>query len=278
MKSLIKVFIVLVLAVSVFGGGGVAAYLLFFRKLDSKPSSRNQPVVTPTPDQGITMFDEARQLLLQGRKPDAEQTLFSLIQSFPNSSKNDDAKRLLGDLNIQAFFSSDPDPDKIEYIVERGDSIAKIANKTKSSPELIFKANGLDSLIIHIGQKFIVPRGRFSLQISLKRQDVTLLNNGMFFRWYKPQEFKMPPKIASGLFKVHEKIAWAVGTRVAFGGKNYLGSSRWIVLNQGGVTLYSETNPQNPDIQKPNSGIMLSAPDMEEVFAVIAKDTPVTIQ
>jgi LysM repeat protein len=278
MKSLIKVFIVLVLAVIVFGGGGATAYLLFFRKPDIRPSDRNQPVVTPTPDQGVIMFEDARQQLAKGNKADAMQTLVSLFQSFPKSSKSEDAKRLLGDLNMQSFFSTEPDPDKVEYIVQRGDSIAKIANKMMSSPELIFKANGLDGLTIHIGQKFIVPKGKFSLMISLKRQDVTLLNNGAFFRWYKPQEFRLPPKIASGLFKVHEKIAWAIGTRVAFGGKNYLGSSRWIVLNQSGLTLYSETNPQNPNIQKPSSGIMLSAPDMEEVFAVIAKDTPVTIQ
>jgi LysM repeat protein len=278
MKSFIKVFIVLGMAVTIFGGGAVTAYLLFFKKPDSRRSSYNPAVVTPTPDQGVAMLEQARRQLAKGEKLDARQTLESLIQSFPDSSKIDGARILLGEMNIQAFFSSEPDPEKTEYIVMRGDSIAKIANKTKSSPELLFKANGLDSLTIQIGQKFVIPKGHFSLLINLKRQDLTILNNGSFFRWYKPLEFKLPPKAVAGQFKVHEKIAWTGGTRVAFGSKNYLGSSRWIVLTQSGVTLFSETNPQNPNIQKPNSGIMLAAPDMEEIFALIAKDTPVTIQ
>jgi LysM repeat protein len=278
MKSFIKVFIVLGLAVSVFGGGAVTAYLLFFKKPDARRSIYNQAVVTPTPDAGIPMLEQARQQLAKGEKSDARQTLISLIQTFPDSSKIDEARLILGEMNIQAFFSSEPAPEKIIYIVVRGDSIAKIANKTKSSPELLFKANGLDSLTIQIGQKFVIPKGNFSLFVSLKRQDLTLLNNGSFFRWYRPLEFKLPPKAIAGQFKVHEKIAWAAGTRVAFGSKNYLGSSRWIVLTQSGLTLFSETNSHNPNIQKPNSGIMLAAPDMEEIFALIAKDTPVTIQ
>ena len=224
------------------------------------------------------MMEQARHQLAKSERSEARQTLVSLIQTFPDSTKIDEARLLLGEMNIQAFFSSDPDPEKTEYIVARGDSIAKIASKTKSSPELLFKANGLDSLTIHIGQKFVIPKGHFSLFVSLKHHDLTILNNGSFFRWYKPLEFRLPPKAAAGQFKVHEKIAWAGGTRVAFGSKNYLGSSRWIVLTQSGVTLFSETNPQKPNIQKPNSGIMLASPDMEEIYALIAKDTPVTIQ
>ena len=75
-----------------------------------------------------------------------------------------------------------------------------------------------------------------------------------------------------------EKIAWADGSRVAFGEKKYLGSSRWIVVNDIGVTLYSETNPQTPNAQKPANGIMLGPADMEELFALVGKDTPVIVK
>ena len=185
---------------------------------------------------------------------------------------------MLGDLNIQAFFSPEPGPYKTEYIVARGDSIMKIANKTKSAAELIFKANGLESMVIQPGKRLIIPKGQFSLLINRKRQDLTLLNNGTFFRWYKPLEVKLPPKIAPGQFKIREKVAWADGARVAFGEKKYLGSSRWIVVNDTGVTLYSETNPQTPNAQKPNTGIMLGPTDMEELFALVTKETPVIVK
>jgi LysM repeat protein len=278
MNNLVKLLVIAGLALGIFGGGGFVTYRLFFKTMDSRRGKLNQAVVTPTPDQGIPMLEQAKQQLGTGDRSDAAKILLALIQSFPDSIKSNEARQLLGDLNIQAFFSSAPGPDKAEYIVVRGDSIAKIANKTKSAAELIFKANGLESMVIQPGQRLIIPKGQFSLLINRKRQDVSLLNNGSFFRWYKPLEVKLPPTIAAGQFRTREKIAWSEGARVAFGEKNYLGSSRWIVINNNGVTLYSETNPQTPNAQKPNAGIMLGPTDMEELFALVTKETPVIVK
>ena len=275
MNNLVKLLVVASLAVGIFGGGGFIAYRLFFKKPDFRHGNANQPVVTPTPDPGIMMLDQTKQELAGGNKSEAEKILLSLIQSFPDSNKIEDAKKVLGDLNVSAFFSPEPGPDKTEYVVTRGDSIARIAAKTKAPAELIFKANGLDSLMIQPGERLVIPKAQFSLVINSKKGDVTLMNNGVFFRWYKPLEVKLPAKLGTGQYKTREKIAWSNGIRVAFGEKKYLGSSRWIVINVSGITLYSETNPQTPNVQKPGNGIMLGSADMEELYALVGKDTPV---
>jgi LysM repeat protein len=278
MNNLVKVLIIAGLSIGIFGGGGYLAYRLFFKKVDKFRLGVDRPVVTATPDPGLAMFERANQEIERGEKESGEKILLALVQNLPNSEKNNDAKRLLSSLNIQAFLLAKPGPDKIEYVVARGDSIVKIASKTKCAAELIFKVNGLDGLTIQPGQKFIVPKGDFSLLISLKSHDMTLLNKGTFFRWYQPLEFKLPAATVAGQFKIHDKMAWFAGARVAFGEKNYLGSSRWIVINSSGVAIYSETNPQSPNAQKPANGIMLAAPDMEELFALVAKDTPVVVK
>jgi LysM repeat protein len=278
MNNLVKLLVVASLAIGVFGGGGFVAYRLFFKKPDPRGRNPNEPVVTPTPDPGIAMFNQAKREIASGDQNDAQKILLALVQSFPDSTRINEAKKLLGDLNISAFFSAEPGPDKTEYVVIRGDSIARIATKTKNPAELIFKANGLDSLTIQPGRKLIIPKGQFSLVVNTKKGDVTLMNNGIFFRWYKPLELKLPAKVVLGQFKAREKIAWADGVRVAFGEKKYLGSSRWIAINGSGITLYSETNPQTPNVQKPATGIMLGPADMEELFALVVKDTPVTVK
>jgi hypothetical protein len=84
--------------------------------------------------------------------------------------------------------------------------------------------------------------------------------------------------VGLGQYKLREKIAWSEGIRVAFGEKKYLGSSRWIVINDNAITLYSETNLATPNAQKPNTGIMLAPADMEELFALVAKETPVIVK
>ena len=272
-----KLGIVAALAAIIFGGGAFSAYELFFKKVSTTPAKDNQAVVTPTPDPGIALLEQGKQLIAKGNIEDGKRLLTSIFQSFPNSIKADEARKIIGDLNIQDFFSTKLSPDKKEYTVLRGDSIARIAAKTKAAPELIFKANGLDSLRIQPGEKFIIPSGQFSLQIFVGAQAVELLNRGDFFRWYKAIDFHLPPNINSVQTKVLGKEAWSGGSRVAFGEKNYLGSSRWIVINQNGITIYSETNPDKPNVQKPKFGIQLAPEDMEELFALLGRDTPVTI-
>ena len=278
MNNLVKILVVTSLAIGVFGGGGFVAYRLFFKKADPGGRNPSEPVVTPTPDPGIAMFNQAKRAIDSGDQNEAQKILLALVQSFPDSTRINEARKLLGDLNISAFFSPEPGPNKTEYVVTRGDSIARIATKTKNPAELIFKANGLDSLTIQPGRRLIIPKGQFSLVVDTKKGDVTLMNNGVFFRWYKPLELKLPVKVVLGQFKTREKIAWADGVRVAFGEKKYLGSSRWIVFNGSGITLYSETNPQTPNVQKPGTGIMLGPADMEELFALVVKDTPVIVK
>lgn len=279
MNALVKAFIIAGLAVTIFGGGSFLAYELFFKKKDYQVAKKGQPVVTPTPDPVLPMLQNVKQHLTAGEDTAAvRDTLVSIIQSFPASPSVDEARQILGTLNLQAFFSLEPGPNKTEYIVTRGDSIGKIASKTKATPELIFKANGLSSLTLQPGRRLIIPSGQFSLTINLKKESITLLNRGAFFKWYKPLDFKMPPRLLPGQYKVSEKIAWFAGARVGFGDKHYLGSSRWIVTNHSGLIICSETNPQTPNAPRPATGIMLGPADLEELFALVGKQTPVVVE
>jgi LysM repeat protein len=277
MSFLWKLGILTGLAIVIFGGGALATYELFIKKAARTPAKGNQAVVTPTPDPGIALLEQGKQLIAKGDIEDGKRLLISIFQSFPKSVKADEARKTVGDMNIQDFFSSQPSADKKEYIVARGDSIAKISAKTKAAPELIFKANGLEGLMIQPGQKFIIPSGQFSVEIFLGAQAVELLNHGQFFRWYKSLDFNLPPNIKPGQSKVMGKEAWSAGSRVSFGERKFIGSSRWVVLSQNGITLYSETSPNTPNVQKPRFGIQLAPEDMEELFALLPKETPVTI-
>lgn len=279
MNAFVKAFIITGLAVTIFGGGGFLAYELFFKKKDYQLAKKGQPVVTPTPDPVLPMLQAVKQRLSSGEDvPSVRDTLVSIVQSFPASPSADEARQILGTLNLQAFFSPEPGPNKTEYIVARGDSIGKIAAKTKAAPELIFKANGLSSLTLHPGRRLIIPSGQFSVTINLKKQWVTVLNRGAFFKWYKPLECRMPPRLMPGQYKVSEKIAWFAGARVGFGDKHYLGSSRWIVTNHSGLIIFSETNTPAPNAPKPATGIMLGPADLEELFALVSKSTPVVVE
>ena len=91
MNNVVKLFVVASLGIGIFGGGGFVAYRLFFKKPDLRPGETNQPVVTPTPDPGIMMLEQAKRELDGGNKSNAEKILLSLIQDFPESAKVGDA-------------------------------------------------------------------------------------------------------------------------------------------------------------------------------------------
>jgi LysM repeat protein len=277
MSFLWKLGILSGLVLIIFGGGGFATYELFLKQTSRKPTKGTDAVVTPTPDPGIALLEQGKQLIAKGDIEDGKRLLMSIFQSFPKSTKADEARKTVGDMNIQNFFSAQPSADKKEYVVVRGDSIAKISSKTKATPELIFKANGLDGLMIQPGQKFIIPNGQFTVHVFIGAQAVELLNHGEFFQWYKALDFHLPPNMNAAQLKVIGKEAWSGGARVAFGERKFHGSSRWVVLSQSGITFYSETSPNTPNVQKPRFGIQLATEDMEELFALLVKDTPVTV-
>jgi hypothetical protein len=278
MSTLGKAFIIMALVVTIFGGGGYMAYRLFLKKKEYQLTKSGMPAAMTTPDLAEPLLAQAKMQIAQGEKAAARGTLASIVQGFPSSPSVDEARQILGNMNMHDFFSAEPGPNKTIYLVARGDSIGRISAKLKAAPELILKANGLENLTIQPGRKFVIPSGQFSLNVNSKRQSLTLLNRGVFFKWYKPLEFKAPVHFTAGQYKVTEKIAWVAGGRVAFGDKHYLRSSRWIMTNISGLTIFSETNPQAPNAQKPSTGIMLSPPDLEEIYALVGKKTPITVE
>jgi LysM repeat protein len=203
--------------------------------------------------------------------------LQTFLANFASSSKAPDARKLLGELNIEEFFSRSPGPNKAEYVVVPGDSLARIPAKNKVSFDLIIRANNIDRLLIHPGDRFIIPTGEFSLELSAKDKVATLKNNGVFFKEYPLMVANLPSNAPTEALDVMEKIAWHDGKRVAFGDKEYVGSSRWISLS-GGLTLYSSVEDGSPaDMENPGSGAQLSPGDMEEIFALVNRGAPVTI-
>ena len=136
MNNLVKLLVVALLAIGIFGGGGFLAYRLFFKKSDPGHGKANEAVVTPTPDPGIEMFDEAKRLIASGDQSEAQKTLLALIQSFPDSTKSNDARKLLGDLNVSAFFSKPQGPIKLNTLWCAATRSLESRLKPKTRPNL----------------------------------------------------------------------------------------------------------------------------------------------
>ncbi|HEY5742595.1 MAG TPA: LysM peptidoglycan-binding domain-containing protein [Terrimicrobiaceae bacterium] len=269
-----RTLIILVLVGLILGGSAYFAYELYWkpRKLDREDKASS--ATAEVPDYTLPAFQKAADLEKAGDVEGARAAWSEFIRNFPDSPRSAEAKATLGKLNTRLVFSSAPSPEKVSYTVGKGDSLVKIASKFKTNAELIFRANNMETINLKIGQRLAIPQLEMSIVVDRKAGTVTLLNKGQFFKEYRTIALKTPGVAGSAQTKVADKIALRGSNRVAFGEKNYAGSERWVMLGSAGLVIRSL--PEGSETPPP--GIIVAQPDVEEIFLLVSRGSPVTIQ
>ena len=271
----------LLLAVIIFGGAAwFARYFVFKQDIEVRKEERGEVTPEPRVDSSLPEFQAAAQLRQEGKLPEAREALAAFIQKYPVSAHADEAKDVLGEINIDIFLSRTPSPEKEEYVVRPGDVLQKIAHKMKTTPELIMRMNNLSGTMLHIGEHLLISHPDFSIVIQRKPKVVVVLNHGTFFKQYHVREEKLspkqPPRVSA---RVSEVMAWKDQKRVGFGTKDYVNSTRWIRLTAPSYTIYSVSDSAHPNLGSPPapSGLGLAASDVEELSSLVNNRTGVTI-
>jgi LysM repeat protein len=276
-----KVLVVLGLAVTIFGGAAYFGYDIFVRPHKIAEQEKSEPPPTPPPDPALPEFERCLNLKKDGKSVEAQSAFEQFVINNPNSTITGEAKKHLGELNTDLFFSATPTPDKEQYVVRPGDAIAKIERKLKTTAELIMRTNNLDNpRRLRVGQVLMVSHPDFSLVIKRKEKSVTLYNHGKFFKQYLVKVWNVPAGKSTPPIKarVTEKVAWKDGKRVPIESKDYLGSGRWITLSMQSYTLYTESDNPALTVKPPSGGIGLEEEEAVELATLLGRNTPVTIE
>jgi LysM repeat protein len=277
-----KWLFVLLLALVIFGGAAWFGYNTFVKEeIEVKKEQRGEVTPPPVVDVSLPEFEAAVKLRQDGKLAEARDALVALIQKYPSGKHLDEARDLLGEVNVEILLSRYPSSEKIEYIVKSGDVLAKIARKLKTTPAMIMRMNNMSGTMLRIGDRLLISNPDFSMVIQRKANLVVLLNHGVFFKQYHVREAKLSPKQPAKITtKVAETMAWKGGQRVGFGSKEYLASSKWVrFAGAAGYTLYSVPDSTHPNIDQPPppSGLGLAATDLEELSTLVNNRTLVTI-
>ena len=272
----------LLLAVVIFGSAGFFGYHIIVKpELAVRAEQSGEILEGPRPDVSGPEFQAAAQLRQDGKLGEARAALTAFLQKYPNGQRTEEAKDLLGDVNVSILLSKYPSPEKLNYVVKSGDVLARVAAKMKTTPELIMRTNNLSGTMLRIGDRLLISKPEFSLFLQRKEQAVVLLDKGAFFKRYRARTVKVgpkqPPRITT---RVAETMAWREGKRVGFGTKEFMGSSRWIRLAAPGYYLYVEptsTTPEPGGVPPPPTGFGMAAADVEELSGLVNSKTAVTI-
>jgi LysM repeat protein len=277
-----KWLFVLLLALAIFGSAAWFGYNTFVKEeIEVKKEQRGEVTPPPVVDVSLPEFQAAVKLREDGKLAEARDALMALIQKYPAGKHLDEARDLLGEVNVAILLSRYPSPEKTEYIVKPGDVLAKIARKLKTTPEMIMRMNNMSRTMLRIGDRLLISNPDLAMVIQRKSKLIVLLNHGVFFKQYHIREAKLPskppPKITT---KVAETMAWKGGQRVGLGSKEYLASTKWIrFAGAPAYTLYSVSDSAHPNLEQPPppTGLGLAATDLEELSTLVNNRTPVTI-
>ena len=278
---MVKALIILFLTVAVFGTASYFTYQLYIKPEQALRAEKQRGPPAPPPDPSLPEFATCLDIQKKGDTAATRAALTGFLDHFPRSTKADEARDLLGEINAKLFLSQTPAPEKQTYVVAKNDVLNRVAMRTRSTPELIYRSNHLSGTMLRIGRQLVIPPADFSAVISLREKKVTLFTAKHFFKQYRI--LALPAREAAGTAPVPKRVGRVVskfatdatGNRVSFQDKNYAGASHEITLSIPGHSLYALPT----DTQKPvRSGLGLAPADMEEIAVLLKKNDAVTIE
>lgn len=200
------------------------------------------------PDPGLRRFDLALETVKSGDFEGGREALYELIKHFPSSKRADDAKRIIGEMNMDKLFSPDKNPQKVEYIVQPGNSLLLIAGKNHTTIDAILRINGMMSTALQPGDHLSVIPLDFEILVNVTKKTVTLIRNERFFKEYQALEIHVPAGIRVPVerdpdkkleMEISDKPAWFEGKRIQSTHPSYLSSDKWLMGSKIGLNIRS---------------------------------------
>ncbi len=245
-----------------------------------------QPLVDP----GARRFEAAVAEIRQGNLDAGREALYNLLRQFPESPTCLEARRIIGEINLDRLFSPTYLEGKVDYIVQPGDSgLLAIANKHKTSLDAITRLNGLRGTTIHPGDRLLIMPMDFDFAVRVPEKKVVVLRQGRFFAEYEAAELRLPQGLRlPAQLKLGNKSASSGGNVISPTESGYLEADKWIPGGRPGVVIRTLPPARAVPVNAPGapppaaepvqeSGIFLQREDMEEVFAMARSGASLTL-
>lgn len=202
----------------------------------------------------------------------------------PDSPARDDAEFLLGDINMHLLRSPEPGPDDIVYTIKKGDSIWKLERELKVPGDLIMGINNLRPNALTVGMQIKIPKINPSIVIDKAKRTLTVKNSGAFLKKYRVGIHKVDSRVPAGEYSIQNKLDKGsdyadpqTGAIIKAGDPaNPLGS-KFLQLRRD-IGIHGTNRPELVGTYTDVGWIMMDEKDLEEIYALVRKGTPVTIK
>ena len=248
---------------------------------DIPPPPAIEPLPAPSGGDAGALLAQARERQSVGDAVGAREAGLEALAARPGDLE---IETFLAKLDMDLLFSSSPMPEKIEYTVQSGDFLGKIAATFNTPVLLIARSNGVRGDNIRVGQRLLLLDGRnheFAVLVSKSRNDLLLTLDGKFFKRYRVSTGTNAGTPA-GVFKIIDKIehpTWfpSGGKAIPYGDPGNLLGTHWLALDRPGYGLHGTWEPESIGSQSSAGCVRLLNEEIEELYSILPKGTVVTI-
>lgn len=230
--------------------------------------------------EGEALVSQAASLEKQGKLAEARDAYKKAYETYPDTAIVKVAKPKVEELGMKVLFSPLVDSYSKEYIVQSGDSLAKIAKVFGTTIELIKRSNGLASDNIRQGQKLKVVTAKFSVVVDKSQNILLLKENDDVIKTYKVATGTNNCTPA-GAFRITAKLVdpvwYKTGAAVPPGSPENILGTRWMGLSKEGYGIHGTTDPSSLGKQATAGCVRMLNSDVEELYGILPEGTEVTI-
>ena len=223
----------------------------------------------------------ARKLQKEGKYLEA-QKIYERVLERPSLSKeiHEKVQTEYESLNMKMLFSRIESPGSVFYTVAAGDSLYKLAQKNKTTIDLIKKSNGLKKDVIQAGTKLKIVTGLFSIRVNKAENILTLFLDDKPVKHYQVAT-GLDNGTPTGEFKIMNRIenpTWfKAGSVVPSGSpENFLGT-RWMGFDYPGYGIHGTIEPKSIGQHVTSGCVRMRNEEVEELYIMIPIGTKVTI-
>lgn len=221
------------------------------------------------PDLGRRHFDQAMRLLEDGELVSARDRLLYLMEYFPESKTYPEARRIVGEVNLDLLVSNIPQPKKTVHRVRRGEALVTIARRSETTIDYIMRTNGKTTSLIYPDEELLVYPLNFRVEIDLDADRIIVFDGETFFKEYEIIGENLPPEVKPPVStSIQEKVAWRGDRPLNFTDANYLNCSKWIRTGKIGLFIRAQ-KPEDEEGDSRTFGVMISKSDLEEIFTIL---------
>lgn len=227
-------------------------------------------------------LEDIQRLLQAENLHQARALAFKRLAALPEGAARLSTENLLGELHTRMVFNKIPMAEKVTHVVGRGDTLGKIAQTYKTTPQLIAISNGIENNLIRLGETLRILNGEFDCVVNKTRNDMVVTLNGRFFKRYAvgTGTHNSTPE---GDYIISLRMRHPVwyrpdGEQFPYGHPDNLLGTHYLKLNTPGIGLHGTWEPETVGSQSSAGCVRFRNEMIEELYNLLPEGTSVRIE